>query len=393
MNWLCALREGLIMSRIEHKPDDRAQEVILTRAENAPHEPSENRPGAKVVTLADVAPEAIQWVWPGFLAAGKVTLLSSDPGCGKSTLSIDIASRLSRGLPWPVTGERPGIGSTILLSAEDDPADTIRPRLDAAGGDPGKVRVITAMCDYDSSGMLVERSLNLAADICAIESVLAEMGDCRLLIIDPISAYMIGVDSHKNADVRAVLAPLAQMAQRHNVAILCITHLNKSSGKAIYRSIGSIAYTAAARLAFGVVKDAEDPHRRLLVSTKANIGPDTCGLAYQVVPAPTNPDVGIIEWEPDFVTEDAQTLFARETDPDAAGRDDGERVLESIVAEMLAGGAGVSFADIQAAVAEHVGKVGDKALRKVLKAIGATSGRDGFQGPVLWRLPEASPGT
>lgn len=211
------------------------------------------------------------------------------------------------------------------------------------------------------------------------------------MVVDPISAYMGSIDSHKNADVRGVLAPLINMAQRRGLAVLCITHLNKSSGKAIYRCIGSIAYTAAARLAFGVVKDSQDLSRRLLVPTKANIVPDTFGLAYQVVSAPTDPDVGIIEWESDPVTEDAQTLFAREADPEMASSDDGESVLESIVADMLAGGVSKSFADIKADVAEHAGKVGDKALRKVLKTIGATNGRDGFQGPVLWRIPDNSP--
>lgn len=382
MSWRGEPRKEATLSNLEHTPDALAEDVILSRATNTDPEPAIIQPGAKLLRLSDVEPEEIQWVWYGVLAVGKLTMLSSDPGCGKSTLSIDIASRLSRGLPWPITGNRPDIGSTILLSAEDDPADTIRPRLDAAGGDPVKVHVLQAMCDYDPNGKVIERSLNLEKDMDALAEMIQEVGDCRLVVVDPISAYMGGVDSHKNAEVRSrILAPLAAMARRHGLAVLCITHLSKSNGKAIYRSIGSIAFTAAARLAFGIVKCSQDPHRRLLVPTKANIVPDASGFGYQVIPAPSNPAMGVIQWEPDPVTEGAEVLFAREADPET--RSDDQDILRETIIDAIADEP-KSFADIQSEVTDVCGKVGEKRLRSLLKDV-AKKEKAGFDGGWVWR--------
>ncbi len=376
------------MSNLEHTPDALAQDIILSRVSTAHTETAIHQPKARLVTMSDVEPEEIRWIWYPVLAAGKLTMLSSDPGCGKSTVTLDIASRLSLGLPWPVTGDRPNVGSTIFLSAEDDPRDTIRPRIDAAGGDPSKIHVLTAACDYGSDGGAIERSLNLAVDIDAVVEAIEQVGDCRLVVIDPISAYMGGVDSHKNADVRGILTPLVQMAQRYELAVLCVTHLNKGGGKAIYRSIGSIAYTAAARLEFSVGKDVDDPQRRLMVPTKTNITPDALGFGYRVTSALSNPAVGAVEWEPDPVTETAEVLFARETDSIIKASDDADSLFEVAILDLLSNGVSHSFVDIKTALSEQAGKIGDKSLRKLLKKLGATCHRDGFQGNVLWRIPE-----
>jgi putative DNA primase/helicase len=126
--------------------------------------------------------------------------------------------------------------------------------------------------------------LSLERDIEAIEQRVLEMGDCKLIIVDPISAYLGSVDTHRNSDVRAVLAPLAKLAQRLGVAIVAVSHLNKgASASAAYRVTGSIAFTAAVRASLLLAKDKDVPERRLVLPGKNNLGPDNLGgLAYRV---------------------------------------------------------------------------------------------------------------
>jgi hypothetical protein len=175
-------------------------------------------------------------------------------------------------------------------------ADTIRPRFDAAGGDPSKVMVIrSTSCE----GRL--KSFDLGADLALLEDEIRRRPDTRLVGIDPASSYMGKVDSHKNADVRSVLEPLAEMAERLRVAIVAITHFSKGEGKAINRIIGSIAYVAAARTAFAVVADPEDDAklRRLFLHVKNNIAAPPAGLAFRILQREVAPGVlgSAIDWD------------------------------------------------------------------------------------------------
>ncbi len=240
-------------------------------------------PGHRSVLLrvADVEPENIRWLWRGRIALGKLSLLVGDPGLGKSFVTLDMAARLSTGSPWPDGAMAPR-GSVLILSAEDDPADTIRPRLDALDADPSRIHILQAVRDSSGSGAVVERMPRLN-DLPVLAEAIERVGDVKLLIIDPIAAYLgSDVDSHKNSDIRALLAPLAAIAGRYGIAIVGVSHLNKSQGGAIYRTMGSLAFTAAARAVWCVTKDPQDEHRRLVLPIKNNIGPDQGGLAYQI---------------------------------------------------------------------------------------------------------------
>lgn len=200
--------------------------------------------------MADIAPEPIQWLWPSRIALGKVTMLAGDPGLGKSMITVAMAAHVTTGTPWPVDRSECEIGSVIMVSAEDDPADTLRPRLDAAGADVSKVHVLKSVLVLDHEGKSKDRTFNLARDVEALDNLLRQTPDCRLITIDPISAYLGGTDSHNNADVRALLTPLAAMASKHKVAIFVVTHLNKSTqANVLYRASGSLAFVAAARAA------------------------------------------------------------------------------------------------------------------------------------------------
>ena len=169
----------------------------------------------------------------------------------------------------------------ILLSAEDDLADTIRPRLDAARGDPDRVHAIEAVNIGDQR----RRTFDLGTDVARLDDVADAVGEARLVVIDPITAYLGRTDSHRNSDVRGVLAPLQEFASRRGIAVICVSHLTKNgSSEAMARVTGSGAFVAAARAAFLVVKDEHDPARRLFLPAKNNIGPDGArlGLAYRI---------------------------------------------------------------------------------------------------------------
>jgi hypothetical protein len=201
-----------------------------------------------LISLADVQSRPIEWLWPGRIARGKVTLLAGDPGLGKSFLTLDLAARVSRGSPWPDAPDASApLGGVVLLSAEDDVEDTIRPRLDAAGADVHRIKLLQAV-RHNYRENQKEAIFSLVTDLPALEAAILAVPGCQLVVIDPITAYLGETDSHKNAEIRGLIAPLAALAAKYGVAIVCVTHLNKSgSGPAIYRSIGSIAFVAAAR--------------------------------------------------------------------------------------------------------------------------------------------------
>lgn len=231
--------------------------------------------------MADVEPEPVQWLWPERIALGKLTVIAGEPGLGKSQLTCALAAAVSTGGTWPNSEGRAPKGSVVILSAEDAPGDTVRPRLDAAGADVEKVYTITAVTE----GKKGNRSFNLQTDLAALEAIVKKIGDVRLIVIDPISSYLGKVDSHRNAELRAVLEPVGLLAARLGVAAIAITHLNKAgpgSASANSRVIGSIAFVAAARAAYIVCRDPEDHERRLFLPSKNNLGRDSGGLAFKI---------------------------------------------------------------------------------------------------------------
>lgn len=286
-------------------------------------EPAAPEPGVSVpvlLSLADVKPERVRWLWTGRIALGKVSMIVGDPGLGKSLVTLDLTARVSSGCGWPdaptsgasdVPGARGQPGGVVLLSAEDDAADTIRPRLDAAGADVSRITVLTAVRTVDhASGRESERMFSLADDLAALEAAIDRTPGCRLVIVDPISAYLGGTDSHKNADVRALLAPLGALAARKGVAIVAVSHLNKSGGgSAIYRTTGSLAFPAASRAAWAVARDRDDPERRLFLPLKNNLGPDAGGLAFRVIVGP-GAYCPTIRWEDGPVSVSADDALA-----------------------------------------------------------------------------------
>jgi putative DNA primase/helicase len=243
-----------------------------------------------ITCLADVQPEPVTWLWPGRLAAGKLALLVGDPGLGKSWITLDIAARVSAGRSWPDAAPAAAPADVLLLSAEDGLADTIRPRLDALGADLKRIHHLAMLRAGEH-----ERAIQLA-DTAALERAIAETG-ARVLTIDPMSAYLGNTDSHRDAEVRGLIAPLAALAERTGVAILGVMHLSKGTQRpALYRAIGSIAFAAAARIVLAVAADPEHDDRRIVAPIKSNLSAPPAALAYTLAD-------GRLGWEPDPVSD------------------------------------------------------------------------------------------
>ncbi len=358
---------------------------IETLAASAPtwQPPADEGGGACVpiiVRLADVKPEPLRWLWPGRIALGKLTMLAGDPGLGKSSLTIDIAARLSRETPWPdATSEHNSAGGTVLLTAEDDLADTIRPRLDAAGADVSRIIAMQAV----RHGNGAARMFNLALDLPALDAAIRQCDGCRLVVIDPITAYMGKTDSHKNADVRALLAPLGELAAKHRVAIVGVSHLNKGgAGSAMYRTMGSLAFVAAARAAWVVACDRDDHTRRLLLPVKNNLAPNTGGLAFTLRQAENG--MPTLAWDARPVNVSADEVLALQGhDEERSAREEAAEWLR----ELLAGGP-VKSTDAQKQAREA--GIKESTLNRAKRVTGVVTKRDGF-GPGstwYWMLPD-----
>ncbi len=333
----------------------------------------------KTVCLADVEPQAIDWLWPEKIARGKITMISGDPGLGKSLLTVALASAVSVGARWPVTGGNAPCGSVIMLSDEDSVADTIRPRLDAAGADCSKVHALQMVEEISDHGEITERSFSLAKDVERLSEVVERLGDVALIQIDPISAYMAGTDTHKNSDVRGLLSPLSALAERFNVAVVIVTHLNKGSGSAIYRSVGSIAFTAAARSVIGVSKDRDDATRRLVLPIKNNLGRDTSGMAYRIEEASNGAPV--LMWEPDAVDIDINEILNAPPDEEQWARNE----VADWLRDELSNGP-VPSGDIK----KRSNAVGHswRTVERVKRDLKIASKKDGMTGKWSFFLPE-----
>ena len=337
--------------------------------------------GARIVRMSEVIAEQVAWLWPGRIPAGKLTILDGDPGTGKSTISIDLAARVSTGQPMPGdTTSRPPTG-VVLLSAEDGLADTIRPRLDAAGADAARVVALAAIVNADG----IERLPSLPGDLARLEDAI-RANDAALVVVDVLMAYLDrAINAHRDQDVRGALAQLAAVAEHTGAAILVLRHLNKSSGgPAIYRGGGSIGIIGAARSALVVGRDPDDETRMVLAVAKANLAPTASSLAYRIV---DRDGVGAIDWG-EVTAHTAAELLAARSEATAEERTalDDARVL---LAECLANGP-VSAKEVRAEArsAGVANRTLDRA-KAALHIVARKVGRPGEHGQRWeWSLPE-----
>ncbi len=241
-----------------------------------------------IVRASAIEPRKVEWLWPGRIPLGKLTTFAGQGGLGKTFVLCDITARVTRGLDWPDSaGECCEQGQVLFVSGEDDPDDTLVPRMIELGADLNRIAFLKTE---------VQDRFTLA-DLKTLDRALAEIGpDVRFIAIDPPAAFLGDVDDHRNAEVRSLLSPLKSWAARHRLAIVFNTHFTKSGGakvEAMQRVMASVAWVNAVRAAHAFATDPEDPERVLFLTMKMNLARKRKGLAYRIV---DKGDLASVEW-------------------------------------------------------------------------------------------------
>ena len=330
------------------------------------------------VCAADEEVEGLDWVWPGRFALGKIGLITGLPNEGKGLTFSDIMARITRGAPWPCGEGSAPLGNVLLLTAEDDIKDTVIPRLMAAGADLKRVTIIKMMREAGK-----ERMFSLITDLHALRQKVVEVGDVKMVLIDPISAYLgIGkIDSFRATDVRAVLGPLKQFAEDLVTSILGILHFNKKTDvtNVMLRVSDSLAYTAASRHVYAIVDDP-DNFRKLFIKGKNNLAPSeqkTLAFGFAEREVGTDKKTGksirapYIVWHPDPVDITAtDALRAASESKSPSEIDNAKHFLEALLSN-----GPVSSNDVKEAAKEN--GISQSTLRRTKKAFGIDVRKDG----------------
>lgn len=288
--------------------------------------------GVNILCAENIKIEPINWLWNGWLAGGKLHILAGQAGTGKTTLAMSLAAIISSSGTWP-DGAQTSVGSVLIWSGEDDPADSLIPRLLASGANLKRVFFITDMLDNDGV-----RNFDPSRDMLQLIENALRIPDLRLLIIDPIVSAITG-DSHKNAEVRRGLQPIVDMASKVGAAVLGITHFTKGSKGAdpTERVTGSLAFGALARLVMCTAKPVEDGGSRRLVRSKSNIGPDGGGFEYDLKREAVAEGIEgqAVQWGTaiDGAAHDLLAEVETPEDGEHTERDDAKEWLKEILAE------------------------------------------------------------
>ncbi len=238
------------------------------------------------ISLADVEGKEIQWFWPNRIPAGMLTLLVGNPGVGKSFLTMYICAIVSTGRDWPDDKNTLAPGSVLLFSDEESLEYAIKPRLQSHGADCSKIFAVPHIrcADGHPEPFTIDEHIQL------LREKLQKMPDCRVIIFDPITAYLGAVNANNNAEVRGALVGLQGLAQERNVTILGINHFSKKAElDAIHRILGSTGFVAAARAVWAVIQEKPDEHNpdpdppRLLIPVKSNYSIAPTTLQFQII--------------------------------------------------------------------------------------------------------------
>lgn len=360
-------------------------DAVLALARVAPVVPADVTPRV-ILTRGDaVQPVTVDWLWPGWLAAGKLHLIGGAPGTGKTTIAATLAATLTRGGRWP-DGSRAEVGSVVLWSGEDDNADTLNPRLRAAGADMHRVFVVEGVREGPDG-----YPFDPARDMDALRAALVQVPDIRLVVIDPVVSAVSG-DSHKNAEVRRGLQPLVDLAGQLRCALLGVTHFSKGTAgrEPTERITGSLAFGALARLVMVTAKqeaEGDHPERRLMLRAKSNIGPDGGGFVYDLRQGELDGFPGVeassVLWG-ERIDGSARELLAEAEQPDDQGND-AATFLRGLIAHAPMAAKQIKVEAVSAGYSMD-------AMHRAKRKLGAEAVKSGMSGGWYWRLPSAEDG-
>ena len=334
-----------------------------------------------VVDLADVERKEVRWFWQHKIPRAKLSLIVGDPGTGKSWFTMFLAAAVTTGAPLPHSNCRTEQGRVLILSAEDDPDDTIVPRFEDCGGNKEFAHVI--------QGTKKGRMFNLVEDLDRLKDLLRAKGDVRLVIIDPISAYFGAggkINSHKDTDVRGILSPVVKLAKEQDVTIIGVMHLNKSQDLGpMYRVSGSMAFVAQARAVWLMTqeeREGEDKSLHYFTPIKVNLSRVPCGLVWKIDDETKN-----LEFlEPTFQPPSIKEQLGPRLPERPSKLDEAMRWLK----DLLKDGTAIEQAEIGRRAAEE--GIARTTLDRAKLALGVESRKgSGGNAPWTWVLPITPP--
>lgn len=278
----------------------------------------------EVKTMANLEEQDIEWLWQGRFAIGKLSIVSGIPGLGKSYATISMAARISRGEPFPDTPDIANpAGDVLLIGAEDGWQDTIKPRLRLADADQSRVHVTTTVTRHGKENQW----LDLEQDLPLLDEWLTAHPAARLVVLDPLNAYLGQTDGNSDVGIRAILTPLAALAEKHEVCLIAIAHHGKAEGRpSAQRVLGSTGYVGVSRTLFEVLRAPDQPQpkavtqyqaagqRRVLASAKANIGSSgKLAIGFELIPEPDG-DHCYVVWDTQSTGQDADDIRAQQNE-------------------------------------------------------------------------------
>jgi putative DNA primase/helicase len=323
----------------------------------------------------------------GRIPYGVLTMFVGDPGEGKSLIAIDLTACRTKGLSWPVRAKCDDGVEVAILSFEDAPAETLKPRLEAARADVNKVHWLEPI-DASQDGA---RVFSIPEDLSKIERFLDENPEVRAIFIDPPTAALSGkVDSHQDSSLRRALTPLALLAERRKIAIVCILHLNKSTEvkKAMYRTGGSIAWMAASRAAYliGVDPNSEDGERRIVANLRVLTGKIRDSMAFKITDDGDEQRPYLI-WEETIPNITANDLVK---EPESKRGPTGEKFEQALASaqRLFADGKEHPASELEAQV-KMLG-CSYATFKRAAERLGVISRKTSMQGGWAWRLPPST---
>jgi hypothetical protein len=281
------------------KFSEMTKEESLAVCANERHEERKKRkqPTAILKSFSQIQEKPLEWLWESHIPLGMFSIFAGDAGLGKSTLSLDIAARLSREYPFP-DNSKSMLGDTLILAGEDDPAYTVKPRLQALNADMEKIHILLGKRGDQSDNITVS-DIGVIKD--AIDQIKMKGGNLKLLIVDPLESFISGTtDIYKNNEVRSCLRGIISLAQEEQFSIIAIQHLTKKTGiTANHRISGSVAFGAAARTIWMVMKDPDNYENYLFLNSKMNIARKAEGYRYGIINS--NNGIGVPSWSKERV--------------------------------------------------------------------------------------------
>lgn len=267
----------------------------------------------ELLKASEVQQKKIPWLWPGRFPLGRAAMIAGRGGLGKTILECEMAATVSRGRNWP-DGHQAPRGQTIILSAEDDVADTLKPRLMAAGADCDQVFFLQGAWAKTEDGKTVRKFIDLRDGLDQIEQAADQCPQLKLVMVDPVGSYLgRGTDSHRDNEVRESIGGICRLAAARGFAVVFVAHNNKSTlnAHADDAVLGSRAFTAAVRAVQHLIQDPDDKNRLLLMPGKCNLAQTPTGLAYTLdsVEVPDAGEHPRVCWCPDPVEGDANNYI------------------------------------------------------------------------------------